>query len=702
MNEKLLAWFYKIESNTIISCIRRGFILLIPLVLAGSLALLLRSIPFPPYQQWLDAFAGGICRTLLQTVFDATIGFLSVYLTLSISGYFADSLGCKSTPQKLCAMFTSLSCFLATFGGMSAMAMGDFGPNGVFTAIICAVTGTWLVLRLMRVFSHKSNPLVYGGDALYQQSMSAILPILLCVAVFALGNWLLSSLLHAANLNDLISKALCGLFEPIHGQLAGGLLYTFLLHILWLFGIHGGNAMEPVSNAFFVPADADPTAIVSKTFLDTFALPGGSGAVLCLLLAMLLVSRSRGNRRLAWSAAPMLFFNINESLIFGLPVVFNPVMIIPFVLVPVCSMLIAYAATVLGLMPVVTNTVTWTTPIFFSGYLATGSARGILIQILILLAGTAIYIPFIRFSEQLQGKWTAFMLEKLETKFREDEKAGAVGRYSDRQDNLGAAARVVLDKLRLDIENGDLPVYYQPIVDGKAQAVAAEALLRWSFSGHMVYPPLVVTLSKEDGCFDKLTMCVLNRVCRDSASIWEGLGPDCRVSVNITAQELDSGSFLRQVMELAEAYHMKGRLILEVTEETSLGLFRNTAGNMQALNENGILLAIDDFSMGQTSLDYLREHKFQYVKLDGSIVRQAADNGRCREIIGSLCALGKTLGFQTIAEFVENETLQDILLQEGCGLFQGYFYSPALPLPEIISRCKRLSGQGGDFSCRKP
>lgn len=111
----------------------------------------------------------------------------------------------------------------------------------------------------------------------------------------------------------------------------------------------------------------------------------------------------------------------------------------------------------------------------------------------------------------------------------------------------------------------------------------------------------------------------------------------------------------------------------------------NIASNIELLGASGIQLAIDDFSMGQTSLSYLRSNHFHFVKLDGGLVRQVVENQRSREIIGSIVTLGHSLGFQVIAEFVENEAIEDELLKLGITLFQGYLYGPAVPLEKLLA-----------------
>ena len=213
----------------------------------------------------------------------------------------------------------------------------------------------------------------------------------------------------------------------------------------------------------------------------------------------------------------------------------------------------------------------------------------------------------------------------------------------------------------------------------------AEALLRWRYSGENVYPPRIVALAQEDGCLEELTWAIIATVCEDIQILKTQLGPDLAISANIIAEQLEDAQMVQQVMAMAKNYDVGGQLVLEVTEETSLLQFTHIGEHIEQLASAGIMLAIDDFSMGQTSLNYLRDNNFSYVKLAGSLVRQVTDNARCREIIGSIVTLGNNLGFQVVAEWVENEAIRDHLLTLGCRVYQGYLFSPAVPLEELIT-----------------
>ena len=673
---------YAMENSPGLSAVKKGFLLVIPVVLTGSFALLLRNFPLAAYQAALGSF-GGVLPRLLDFIIDSTTGFLSLYLLLAISFFYSAHLAGDNLTLRLMSMVAASVSFIASFGGAGgSLTVECFGTTGVFTAMVCALLSTRLFFALDLGLYRRYRSYAAGNDIHFRSSMSAILPMAACVAVFALGNLLLQAVFHVGNLNDLISGLLFRAFGGLRHEPGSGVVFLLLLDLLWVFGIHGGNALDPVAQTVFAGGEA-ASGVITKSFLDTFAVLGGSGATLCLLLALLLASRQKDNRRLAYSAAPLALFNINEILVFGLPVVLNPLLAVPFVLTPILSMLVAYGAVAAGWMPAAQQAVNWTTPVFFSGYLSTGSWRGAAVQLVSVALGTLVYIPFVRLSEHLQEDRDRYWVEALEDRFRRGAAGGE--RYLDRNDSLGMAAKGLVSQLRSDIAGGNVAVYYQPQVDAWGRVVGAEALLRWHCGGKPLFPPLVVALAQEDGCYEDLTWSVLTTVCGDIPALRRRFGPDFHVSANLVAAQLNDPRLTERVIQLAEAAGVCGNLVLEVTEETSLTDLPNITANIEAYGRRGIGLAIDDFSMGQTSLNYLRSNRFRYVKLDGGLVRRLTEDRRSGEIVSSLVALGRGLDFQVVAECVETEELRSALLHLGCTVYQGYLYSPALPPSELLT-----------------
>ena len=119
---------------------------------------------------------------------------------------------------------------------------------------------------------------------------------------------------------------------------------------------------------------------------------------------------------------------------------------------------------------------------------------------------------------------------------------------------------------------------------------------------------------------------------------------------------------------------------MEVTEQATLSFDDKTIGVLNTLKGMGLLLAIDDFSMGHTSIHYLKDNLFDLIKLDGSLVRGMYDHENSREIITSITKLADNLGLMVIAEYVENEKQKETLHEYGCDRYQGYLFSAAVPV----------------------
>ena len=688
MYETLLRLSYRLERNAVFSAVKRGLLFLLPVLVTGSVALMLRSLPVPAIHDFVQYAAGGVVLRLLDLVYDGTFGLMAVYLLCGISYIYAAAGGETDEGFRLTAVMAALGAFIASMGAPSGeFEFADFGAVGVFNAMFCAITATALFRVLAKRLPQILHAYAGGADRQFRASVARIVPLAVCVTVFAVCNQLVQRLFGVQNLNDLLAGGMLRLFRDLPGELGGGAAFVTMLGALWFFGIHGGNVMEQVAQSFFVPANADPSLIVGKSFLDDFALMGGCGATLCLLLALLLFSRERHNRKLAWAAAPFAVFNMNELVVFGLPVILNPVLLVPFLAVPVLSLGVAYGATVIGFLPPVTESINWTTPVLLSGYLATGSMRGAVMQLLLLGLGTAVYAPFIRLAERLQTARERMELCELLRAFEEEARPQPHTGYLSRPDRIGVIAKTVAARLRDDIAQGNLPVWSQPQVDEHGRVVGAEALLRWRFHGVRVPPPLAVSLAHEDGLFDALTNRVLSVAAEDCARFYAA-GTPLAVSVNISAAQADDPAFVARVLALAAREGVAGRFCVEITEEEALQQYGRIEENLRTLRAQGVHAAIDDFSMGSTSIKYLQNNAFGQVKLDGELVRQLPENPRSREIVRSIIALGGDLGFEVVAEYVENEALRDILLGLGCRRFQGYLYSPAVPAGELIDFAK--------------
>ena len=266
---------------------------------------------------------------------------------------------------------------------------------------------------------------------------AALLPVMLSVFCIALTNGILL-MTSGKGVDEWIYTALSLLFSAADGGgLAGTLFLVFGIHIFWFFGIHGGNVMDSIMVSAFGEnlirntdlyaldhnAFDEHLAIISKGFLDTFVFMGGAGTSLCIIIAVFIIARSRYMRSIAKMGGVFALFNMNEIVLFGFPIILNPILLIPFLLTPLTITLISWSAMSLGLAARVVTEVHWAMPPLISGYLATGGhLSGSILQMINIIAGILIYLPFIRLmdrravqKESLKDNNTALLKNTLNT-----------------------------------------------------------------------------------------------------------------------------------------------------------------------------------------------------------------------------------------------------------------------------------------------
>ena len=171
-----------------------------------------------------------------------------------------------------------------------------------------------------------------------------------------------------------------------------------------------------------------------------------------------------------------------------------------------------------------------------------------------------------------------------------------------------------------------------------------------------------------------------------SGAFRQCFGEKFKLSVNVTVTTLYDKRFISFLQSLAERYDVKpGNVCIEITEETELVTSEETGNLLKKLKALGYAFALDDFSMGHTSLQYLQHNQFDIVKLDGNLVKSILTNDRTKEIINSIVYLSKSLDFNVLAEYVESQEQKEALEQIGCLIYQGYLFSPAVDRDSLLS-----------------
>lgn len=678
------------ENNEFIVAMRRGLLLCIPFLIMGSFCIVFTSFPIPEYQEWIKTVFDGMLYDAVTWIHDATMGSVTLFVVLGISY----SYGSQNDREELgFYILTSMVTYIV-FAEKGMDEASIFDSTWLFTGIMVTLLSCWLFRKFYET-SKKSvrNKYQNGVDVEFHNTVLVIIPAICVVLIFAVVK-MLFALGIGVNIQNIGSVLMMKLFGMIGTGIFGSVVFVFSIHAMWFLGIHGSNMLSMVSESMFeagmlqnmeaVANGGQATHIFTKTFFDVFVLMGGSGATLCLLFALFLRKKKKDKMLFKVSVIPALF-NINEIVLFGLPVVFNPIMVVPFIFVPLVLMGISAASIYLGLVPVPMVQVTWTTPIFFSGYLSTGSIAGVILQVILLLVGAVIYMPFIKISEYYYDKLLQKNMDGLKAEIIECEEKGEHIDLNAGPRSKRDIVKMLTKDLRTAIENNEILLYYQPQITSEDSVYGVEALLRWKHPvAGFLYPPLVIEIARQGQMLDELGIILIEKAAKDLQYLANKIKKPIHMAVNISPVQFESDAFCDKVIEILNKYEFKDCVLcFEVTEQMALATTEVITERIEKLKNAGIPFHMDDFGMGHSSMKYLQSNEFQAVKLDGSLVRQMLDNDRSQNIISGIQKMANPLNYELIAEYVETEEQREMLKELGCNIYQGTLYSWPIPMEKL-------------------
>lgn len=421
----------KVGAQRHLAAIRDGFASIMPIIIGGSIAhililqipLSLNPTPGQAVMTWRDLLNEHIpwFVELCLQVWWATFGILSLFAVFSIAYHLAksyDGNGLAAGIIALSSYFTFVpQVATVTIEEVSGGAWGLIQWNytnaeGLFIAIIVALLSAELFTRLCRAkFLIIKMP--DGVPPAVSKSFAALFPGIITIFAAATVNTIIMKISGGVNAFALMAKVVAPLLKSVD-SIGAAIGIVTLNQILWFFGLHGSNILEgfiqPISlqlvSENLVAYEAGAAVlphIVTKPFLDAFVHLGGSGASLGLIIAILISSRSKALRTMGKLSIAPGIFNINEPVIFGMPIVLNLVYIIPFMLIPIILVLTSYFATKWGLVNRTVAQIPWATPPILSGWLVTGGDfRAIILQIVNIAISILGYIPFVMIADRAE------------------------------------------------------------------------------------------------------------------------------------------------------------------------------------------------------------------------------------------------------------------------------------------------------------
>lgn len=409
----------KMASEVHLRSLRDSFIITVPFLVLAGLFIMVNYVFLDPngmIGKWFSSEALLAARSIGDRILNGTMSILALMLVVLIAWSIASK---RKFAAPMIPAMVSLAAFLVLMpqqvlltpvNGTTAVAvsgvisLGLTNAGGVFMAILTAIVATDLFLWVAKT---RWLQIRMGDEVppMVTQSFQSIFSIILVVLAFAL----LAAGVKAGTgkeVHEIIQALIQAPLVHLTTNLPGFLVLTTLTNFLFSLGIHPSGIINPIleppllvamqeNMAAFTRGDIPPHIIVLP-FRDLYGHMGGTGTTLALLLAIFLRSKVSSHQKLGRTVLAPGLFNINEPVIFGFPVLYNPLIMIPFIIYPQINFVIAYFATQLGMVSKIVAFVPWSVPPLLSGWLGSGGDfRNVILQVALLALGVVIYLPFL-------------------------------------------------------------------------------------------------------------------------------------------------------------------------------------------------------------------------------------------------------------------------------------------------------------------
>lgn len=424
MKDKLingLLWLATaMQTQRHLAAVKNAFMSLLPIIIIGSFCTLFSSVicnTTPGYFSLANVQGLGFLGKL-SPMFTAanygTMNFIAIGCVILIAMELGEHYGItdKALPVVALGAYISLCAFTAVGNAAdgsevivkNVLSRTYTNAQGLFVGMLVSIAATEIYCRLV-----KSNKLeIHMPDSVpanVARSFSILFPSLITVIIVSCVGMIFEMVTGMTLFNAIsafIQKPISNILTSFPGYIA----LIFITTFLWFFGIHGTEVVKPIYQPILLAALAENEAayaagtaipnIINQPFMNCFSTVTGAGITGGLIIAIMLFSKRSDYKAIAKLALPCAIFNINEPLIFGLPIVMNPILAIPFMIAPVVSGTFAYIMTSIGFCGRMVVNAPWTTPPGIMAFLSSGGSMGAVItQIICVLLAFLVYIPFV-------------------------------------------------------------------------------------------------------------------------------------------------------------------------------------------------------------------------------------------------------------------------------------------------------------------
>ncbi|XRG77970.1 PTS cellobiose transporter subunit IIC [Rossellomorea sp. GAMAL-10_SWC] len=413
--KKFLPIASKIGNQRHLLALRDGIMFAMPLMIIGSFFIIVAWLEADWYQNFMAKVFGENWNAFGDIVYNGSMGIIALVAVFGVayslaSSYKVDKKNIDGVPAGVLALASYLIVnIMSTFKDgketVSAWSPDLFGAQYLFVGLIIAI----ITAEIYRYFLQKKIIITLPDTVppTVSRSFTALIPGFVIILFFLLVRYGFS---HTGwgDFATFVHKVVTQPFTILGSTYIGTLVACLMEHLLWSFGIHGSSIITSVMEPIWITnADANLEAlkagktlphIITYTFYENGIWMGGSGATLPVAIYMAFLAKSKLLKKVGRLAIGPSIFNVNEPIMFGVPIVLNPFLMIPYILAPVAVLTVTYFGTAMGIFPHTTGTIIpWTTPYFISGYLMTGGKiMGVVMQLVAFAVASIIWFPFIR------------------------------------------------------------------------------------------------------------------------------------------------------------------------------------------------------------------------------------------------------------------------------------------------------------------
>lgn len=417
LNDKVIPKIMAFINTKAIMALKDGLLYAMPMMIIGSVFLLLA---FFPYQPIADGLAEMGLTPILTQVYESTFNLMAIIAAVGIAYTYVKNEKFSALPAGVISMCSFIliqpSSIMTENGAASVILRTWVAGKGMIGAIIIGLfTGVVYTFFLKRKLTIK---LPGGVPVGVVNSFTALIPgfVIILTTAFVYG---ISEMALKATPIELVYQVIQAPLQGMTDSFGGVLVMSFMIPFLWLFGVHGTTIVKGIMDPLLSANTAENQAlllagkeltldngahIVTQQFLDNFIIMTGAGITIGIVVYLVFFGKSKQGKQIGKLSVGPAIFNINEPITFGVPIVLNPLMAVPFLLTPVITGTIQYWAIYLGICPMYGGVLApWTTPPILSGFIV-GGWRAALLQVVILALSVIIYFPFIRVVDKMYQK----------------------------------------------------------------------------------------------------------------------------------------------------------------------------------------------------------------------------------------------------------------------------------------------------------